>query len=242
MQIRFQNRLWPLIATLILVVSGIALAQWQSRRAIEKETIFKAIQAASQAPLREVMASSLQELPPAYSRIKLRGEFMRNQDIYLDNRPLAQQAGYQILTPFRISQTDQYVMVLRGWHSRDARDRTKLYKLPAMAGEIEIQGMILPHLQRVMQLATDGPVKAGELRQNLVLGQVAQQLGIQLQPFILAQENTPASGLRDVVVVPENQADKHRGYAFQWYGLSFMALLFYFVTGIRRASSSNSNS
>lgn len=242
MQIRFQNRILPLIVTLILVSSGIALAQWQTRRAAEKETIFKAIKSASQMPHQVFSATHSQELPASYSRIKLRGEFMRNQDIYLDNRPLAQQAGYQILTPFRLSQTDQYVMVLRGWHSRDVQDRTKLYKLPAQLGEVEIQGMILPHLQRVMQLAEDGPVKAGELRQNLVLGQVAQQLGIKLQPFILAQENSPTSGLRDVVVVPENQADKHRAYAFQWYGLSFMALLFYFVTGIRRASSSNSNS
>ncbi len=35
---------------------------------------------------------------------------------------------------------------------------------------------------------------------------------------------------------PSSGADKHRGYAFQWYALAATAFLFFLVTGIRRGS------
>ncbi len=239
MQIRFHFRIFPLLVALSLIVTGIALAQWQSGRAAEKEAIFSAMQRAAEAPARSYVVAQTSQTPAAYSRIKLRGEFLPALNIYLDNRPLGAQAGYQILSPFRLHQSDLYVMVLRGWHSRDPHDRKAIYTLPEVAGDLEIQGMVLPHLQRVMQLGEDGPVKSGELRQNLDLSKFAQETGLKMLPFILAQENSASLGLRTVSVIPENQADKHRAYAFQWYGLSLMTLLFYLVTGIRRASSSS---
>jgi surfeit locus 1 family protein len=33
---------------------------------------------------------------------------------------------------------------------------------------------------------------------------------------------------------PSTGVEKHRGYAFQWYALAGMALVFFVVTGFRR--------
>jgi len=36
---------------------------------------------------------------------------------------------------------------------------------------------------------------------------------------------------------PSLGVEKHRAYAFQWYALALMALLFFLVTGSRRGTS-----
>jgi cytochrome oxidase assembly protein ShyY1 len=35
---------------------------------------------------------------------------------------------------------------------------------------------------------------------------------------------------------PSSGIDKHRGYAFQWYALAAMAILFFVITGFRSGS------
>jgi surfeit locus 1 family protein len=47
---------------------------------------------------------------------------------------------------------------------------------------------------------------------------------------------TPADLMARDWPLPEAGIDKHRGYAFQWYALAALALLFYVMTGFRRGS------
>ena len=50
---------------------------------------------------------------------------------------------------------------------------------------------------------------------------------------------TPADSMARDWPPPEAGIDKHRGYAFQWYALAALALLFYVMTGFRRGSRTN---
>lgn len=237
MSIRFQFRLIPAIVTCALVVLGISLAQWQTDRAQQKQAIYQALQQSmQQAPLR-FHAYTPEALAVPYTRLKLRGFFVPQQDFYLDNRPMNSQAGYQVLTPFRLSGSQLHLLVVRGWHARDARDRTHLVRLDNDGRELELEGIVLPHTQRVMQFSREADLQAYSLRQNLSVEDLVASTGKNYLPFILSQTSPPAEGLQTIEVVPANQADKHKGYALQWYGLALMALIFFIVTGIRRASS-----
>ena len=70
---------------------------------------------------------------------------------------------------------------------------------------------------------------------------LAAASGLKLQPFLVQQ--TQAAGRRDALgrdwPVPSAGIDKHRGYAFQWYALAALALIFYVITGFRRGSRTN---
>ena len=86
-----------------------------------------------------------------------------------------------------------------------------------------------------------GAVRRASLRPNAIVqnvdpGQLAAASGLRLQPFVLEQSGAAPAGdplVRDWPA-PALGVDKHRGYAFQWYALALMALLFFVFTGFRR--------
>jgi cytochrome oxidase assembly protein ShyY1 len=49
-----------------------------------------------------------------------------------------------------------------------------------------------------------------------------------------AGQGAPEALLRDWPA-PALGADKHKGYAFQWYALAAMAVLFFVFTGLRKS-------
>ena len=234
MPISFRFRLIPFIASLLLVSLGIALAQWQTHRAEEKEGI--ALQMAERLHLpaqllsAKLGATDLQ----AFRKLKLQGQFVPAWPLYLDNRPLQGKAGLYVLMPFKLAGSGKYVLVARGWQQRDMRDRLHVSTTPAPAGEVELEGIIRDKLDRVMQLGQAEALKPGSLLQNLDVDLLAKQTGWDFYPFVLEQTSPLADGLSRDWPLPSAGADKHRGYAFQWYALALMAFLFFVVTGFRR--------
>jgi cytochrome oxidase assembly protein ShyY1 len=88
-----------------------------------------------------------------------------------------------------------------------------------------------------MQLGATPALKPGAIVQNAGVAEVAGASGLAMQPFII--EQTAPAGAEDSGLVhdwpaPDLGVDKHRGYAFQWYALAVMAVLFFVVTGYRR--------
>jgi surfeit locus 1 family protein len=71
--------------------------------------------------------------------------------------------------------------------------------------------------------------------QNLALPDVAHASGLPLLPFFIQQTGPQAD---DALVrdwpAPGFGVEKHQGYAFQWYALAVMAMLFFIITGLRR--------
>jgi cytochrome oxidase assembly protein ShyY1 len=87
-----------------------------------------------------------------------------------------------------------------------------------------------------MQLGTPEPVKPGAIVQNIDPAQFAQASGLKLQPFFIEQGGPGAGGLVRNWPAPSLGVEKHQGYAFQWYALAVMALLFFVITGFRRGT------
>jgi len=53
---------------------------------------------------------------------------------------------------------------------------------------------------------------------------------------VVEQTGAPADGLARQWDGPDVDIKRHQGYAFQWYALAVMAILFFVMTGFRRAS------
>lgn len=227
-------RILPLLATAIVCAIGISLGNWQTRRAEEKDAIATLIQAQlQQAPKLLAQATDFSELK-AFQKVKLRGQFVRDWPLYLDNRPLYGVAGFYVLMPFKIAGSNRHVLVARGWLQRNPVERTKIPPLLTDNGIVEIEGVVRDQLDRTMQLGKSETLKPGSIVQHLPLDELSQLTGFSIFDKVLEQTSNASDSLVRDWPKPSAGADKHRAYAFQWYGLALMAAIFFVVTGIRR--------
>lgn len=121
----FRPRLWALALAFAACAAGIALGNWQSRRAEEKRAA----------------AAELEK-----KRVSLRGVFRAELTVLLDNKIRNHRVGYEVVTPLRLD--GEHVLVNRGWMERGADLRTP-------AGEVRIDGIALARLPQALRLGEE---------------------------------------------------------------------------------------
>lgn len=238
MRIRFKWT-WPAcVAMLIVVAAGIALGQWQTRRADSKLALQQALDSHSrQAPV--MLTPAMTDVDDMLFRpVKVQGVFMPEWVVYLENRPYRGQAGLYVLMPFKFTGSDAAVLVVRGWIPRDIHDRTRIAAYTTPPQSIVIDGVVKANAGQVLQLGQASLPAPGAMLQNLDLAAYTQASGLHLLPFVIEQTGSAQVSEHDGLVrdwpAPATGVDKHRGYAVQWYALSLTALIFFIVTGYRR--------
>lgn len=234
----FRFRIVPFVVTVVLVSIGLSLAQWQTRRGDEKQAIADLMSVRQSAPVLNLAQASMDIDELEFRHVRVRGEFIADWPMYLDNRPQAGRAGFYLLMPFRLAGSQQEVLVMRGWLPRDVTDRSRVPKPVTPVGEIAIEGVVRRNAGRVMELGQGDAVRPGAIVQNLEPVELATVRQRAMLPFVLEQTSTMEDGLIRDWPLPSAGVDKHRGYAFQWYGLAAMATIFFVVTGFRRGRKS----
>ena len=264
----------PALAAALVFAVAFAAGQWQSGRAAEKDVSEALRAAALDAPAVSLPADVLAaNLLPANvlsakatsvdpvtldgRRVALRGRYLNDQTLYLDNQVQNRIAGYHVLTPFQTA-AGFTILVNRGW-VRPGVSREKLPVIPAVTGVVNIEGRIALPPKHIYEIkpethapapgiasgaanaagSTAAPLQANTARvwQNLLIPAIAQQASLDLPPYVLRQTTDTADGLTRAWDAPTAQtgmtAAKHRGYAFQWYALAALtAFLFLFFTFI----------
>lgn len=234
MPMKFRFRWIPFVAAVAAAAIGISLGQWQTRRAAEKLAIEARQQAREMEPLAELDANIHQAEEVEFRRMKVRGEFILDWTIYLDNRPYKGAAGFYVMTPMKIMGSDTHILVARGWVKRDVTDRAKLPSIPTPSGTVEIEGFARKAPGHVLQLGKMAPLKRGAIVQNVDASEFEKSAGLKMQPFVLEQTGDMQDGLIRDWPRPSTGVEKHKGYAFQWYALAVTALIFFVATGFRR--------
>ncbi|RZJ09425.1 MAG: SURF1 family protein [Rubrivivax sp.] len=206
-----------LVFVACLVGAGLTarLGVWQLDRAAQKLGLQAAIEAEAQRP-----ALGNAELNPAalHRRVTLRGTWVAERTVWLDNRPMDSRAGFYVVTPLRLADRADAVLVQRGWAPRNALDRSRLPALVTPAGEVEVTGRLAASPSRLYEL---GEGSAGAIRQNLDPVAFAAESGLALLPLTVVQTEPAAvdDGLLRHWPAPDLGLQKHYGYAFQWFAL-----------------------
>ncbi len=236
MRLTFRFRWIPFIAAVAVAAVGISLGNWQERRAAQKQALQQQIvERGDLAPLRaEAIAAGQQ--PDEFRRVVATGEFLADWPLYLENRPLDGRAGFYLLMPLRLADSGRVVLVQRGWFARDARERTRIPAIPTPAGTQQIEGRVRTDAGQLMQLGEQAAPAPGAILQNLDVQAFAAASKLPVHAFIIEQSSDTGDGLRREWPQPSFGIDTHHGYAFQWYALAAAALLFFVITGFKRAS------
>lgn len=239
-------RVLPLIATVLVVALGIALGNWQTQRAHDKEALGRQL-AARQAEPVWPLTDSVRAAPPAeleFRRVRVRGHFLADWPLYLDNRPHDGHAGVVVLMPFEPAGSARLLWVERGWVARDPTDRSHVPLPPTPFGELTIEGTVVHSAGHVMQLGQAPALAPYALVQNATLAELERASGRSAWPFFIEQHDSPAmagDGLVRDWPAPSLGIEKHRAYALQWYALALMAVLFFIATGWRRRAHKDSD-
>jgi len=237
----FRFRLIPFLATAVLVAIGVCAGRWQDGRAAHKLAQAARLEAGNAAAPLAVGAAPLDAAEVELRRVQLRGEWVAGWPVYLANRPHAGQAGFYLLMPLRLAGSDMHVLVARGWLARDKADPNRLPSYGTPPGEVLVEGVARLAPGKVRQLGEAARLAPGAIVQNADAAAVAAATGWRFQPFIVEQHapDGPRADTLDVLVrewpAPAQGADKHKGYAFQWYALAAMAVLFFVFTGLRKS-------
>ena len=217
-------RPWALLAAALVGAALTArLGVWQLDRAAQKIALQAAVDA--QGALPPVGGGAL---TPAslHRRVALRGHWVREHTIWLDNRPMDGRAGFYVVTPLRLVGRSEAILVQRGWAPRNAADRTRLPALDTPTGEIEVQGRLAAAPSRLYELGTGA---GGVIRQNLDAAAFAAESGLALLPLTVVQ--TASDGAEDGLLrhwpPPDLGLSKHYGYALQWFALSALIVGLY---------------
>ena len=224
---------WPkaalFVAALVVAAGTARLGVWQLDRAAQKVQLQQAVQ--TQSALPPLTADTLPRTradgaAPPHRRALLQGQWLTEQSIYLDNRPMNGRTGFYLVTPLQLADGTS-VLVQRGWLPRDAADRTHVAPPPTAHGTVVVAGHIAPALARLYEFdaAASGPI-----RQNLGIDAYAQEVALRLRPWALVQDDSPDSapdGLLRQWPAPDTGLQKHYGYAFQWFSLSALTALLY---------------
>lgn len=234
----------PAIAAAALVALGVALGNWQSGRALEKDVI-----EARHAQVRDSPEVTVSQAPVAAEaidgrRVAVRGEFLPARSVYWDNQVVDHRPGLALITPLRLEGSQTVVLVDRGLLPAAAADRSRLPRLAAPAGTVEVHGRAYLPPARTLELKgqADQGAAAGDYAvwENLSANKYARASGMQVQDFILREAGAVPAGLARAAdngalsSAPDAggmTAARHRGYAFQWYALAALtALLFVLFT------------
>jgi surfeit locus 1 family protein len=223
---------WVTLAMLVGVALTVRLGFWQLSRAADKEARHVAIVAQMTAPVLDTATLLAQpaQFEQLHRRVALKGEWLPEHTVYLDNRPMNGRAGFWVLTPLQLN-ASTLVLVQRGWVPRHQLDRTLLPAIQTPAGVVQVLGRIALPPSNLMALSTELEATAqasvpSKIRQNLNLDVYAAQTGGALAAVVLQTDSASEGLLRDW---PEIAAgvEKNLAYAFQWFALAALQLMLY---------------
>ena len=231
----FAPRPWALALTLALLACFMALGSWQVSRSREKQALVQAFERGdtNTVPLSVAPVNQL----PRYQRVSTSGRYEPGRQVLLDNMPSSTgQAGYRVLTPFRRADGGPVLMVDRGWVPLGL-DRSRL-------PDVRVDGALRTVTGRLDGLPAPG-LRMGSPRSPEAVGwplvlnfpvasDLAAELGEPVEDRILLLDAEAPDGFerawRPSIGAP---AERHLGYAIQWFALGLVLLVAFVATSLQ---------
>ncbi len=210
------------VATAITMAATASLGLWQLDRARQKTALESAILSRAELPAlgnAELLSQSA-AAATLHRSVQLRGQWVPQHSVFLENRQMNGRTGFFLVTPLRLSGSDRAVLVQRGWLPRDFNDRTRVPEVATPTGEVLVPGRLAPPPGRLYQFGDAG---SGPIRQNIDLAALRQETALALLDLSVQQtgddEGEGQGRLHRQWPLPATDVHKHHGYAFQWFAL-----------------------
>jgi surfeit locus 1 family protein len=233
----FRIALLPGIAFICLLPLLIALGIWQLGRAKEKEELLNVQnQRMHDSTLQLNAGSSADPAALRYRSVVVQGRYDAAQQFLIDNRVVNGRAGFYVLTPYKIRNSNHAVLVNRGWVPAGANrsvlpDVTIAEDKETVAGRINFFPVVGIKLTGA-EIPSDGWPAVVQVVDSTVL---SKRLGYTLLDFQVEMDPGEPNGyVREWKTGAELTPEKHLAYAFQWFGLALTLVILFVWLSCRR--------
>jgi surfeit locus 1 family protein len=234
----FQSCILAGLAALVFMLL-LALGFWQLDRAAQKEGLYATY--LEKSALAPIDLNNFVRTVPATEMLwrmgSVRGRYLDSRTFILDNQIVNGLPGYFVFSPFRVDLVGSAIMVNRGWvpagYYRDV-----IPDIITPEGPVTLSGTImLPPVTSMFSF--DVPIEENMAKdisrmQNIDLDLLADIIGQPLLPYILQLDPASPTGYARQWNMPGSGAEKHFGYAFQWFALAAVLLIIFIKIGIRQ--------
>ncbi len=228
----------PTIAFLGLLYLLISLGFWQLGRSDQKKALLdQQSQRSKDKIIRLTWESANEGEKLRYREAKVSGKYDRKHQFLVDNQVVEGKAGYFVMTPLKLGDSNKAILVNRGWVPAN-EDRSALPDISIDVEDAVIKGRInyFPSVGFKLEgaeIPADGWPSVVQVVDHTVL---QKKLGYSLFPYQVELGKDQEKGYRRewrsaVSITPE----KHKAYAFQWFGLAVtLVILFFWVSSKKK--------
>ena len=169
-----------------------------------------------------------------WDRIYIKGKWDNSKQILVDNVINRGVAGYKVLTPLRIMETNQLILVDRGWIKQN-KYREILPSIELIEANEVVSGTLeYPELGLVLSddLVSKEWPKISQTKNLEVLSKEYDEV---IYPMILLADPILKNSLEYIKITPTNMTPiKHYGYSAQWFLMFVVLCLMYLWYGFKR--------
>lgn len=209
-------RIVPPLAAVLLIGVFALLGSWQLDRAAEKVALAATFE--SETPYTQISGG---EEVAAFERIAVRGRFLPQRQVLIDNIIRKARVGYFVITALEFDPDQPLLLVNRGWIEKP-RGTGSLADITVSGESRTLKGRA-GHLPRVA-IRSDEPFAGGEDWPRVavypLLEDVSAQLGRDVLPYTLLLDVQADDGFMRDWMPKQAGPMTHYGYAFQWFALS----------------------
>ena len=228
---QFRPALWATLAAIAGIALTVSLGFWQLGRADYKQMLQQRIAEFARQPPVNVGAAEVRLDDVLLRRVEVRGRYDPRHVVFLDNRVHRHQPGFHVVMPLNVTGGAKYVLVNRGWVAAGA-ERTRVPQVKTPVEEIVVRGLAVAPAERFIELSSK--VAEGNIWQNLVLERYRQATRLDVQPFVLQQDDALDDGLVREWPPVDFKRNTHLAYAVQWFALAAAILIYYVVINVRK--------
>lgn len=253
LEISFKNQRYQfkpswlgLLLTLVCMSLFIKLGLWQYHKAelkIELQSAYKDENVAKlhAFPLHQLSVGDKRNDEWKYKHVKVTGVYEPKYQILLDNQVNDSNAGFHVITPLKISETNEYVLVNRGWIEGNAQ-HSDIPHVETPSEEVVVEGIVWLPSQRYFTLdENQAEAKFSHVWQYLDIQQYQKKVPIAVSVLMIKlDKNSKAGGFVRNWEVPAERIVTHLGYAYQWFGFTASAfLIFLYISFVKVGIQSN---
>ena len=169
-----------------------------------------------------------------WDRVYVKGKWDNSKQILVDNVINRGIAGYKVLTPLRIIETNQLILVDRGWIKQN-KYREILPNIELIQADEVVSG-ILEYPELGLVLSEDLVSKEWpKISQTKNLEVISKEYDEFIYPMILLADPILKNSLEYIKITPTNMTPtKHYGYSAQWFLMFLVLCLMYLWYGFKK--------
>ena len=230
----FRTSIKSTLITLMIAITCIKLGSWQLNKAQFKQSLQVQYNKYENNPA-EALPTDFSEIDEMqYKKVQVKGKYLPEYQILLDNQFDGERPGFFVLTPLEINGSENIILVNRGWiEASENHNQIPEVNTPLSLQSVEGFVWVPSHKFYTLEKKTNTR-EWNKVWQNMDLDLYTQLVPKKVLPIILKMSPSNEGGFARHWVRPDDRIQTHLSYGYQWYGFAIASIFIYLYLGFRK--------